>query len=266
MPSRKRNQGKARKAKAAAASIDGSREQSSSSQRQEPTPPGENNDIVISGGLRLNAGCKHGFRNDPSDICRIQMLQKFINVYYGGIKRNLQLYETVQERANASLNEILSECCEVFTDTQNRELALSYLVSRGTDMVLRGYKENKECITATTNAVTMLEGFSSLAKKENMGTTSAFMKGIDAISGCERTTVKFYHERSQCSCLDKHRRMAAKTQKKMGVCHNCNQSKVRSSLMLCGSCRRSQYCSRQCQTAHWQKHKEECKIMSKCIH
>ena len=54
MPSRKRNQGKARKAKAAAASIAGSKEQSSSAQRQESTPPGENNDIVISGGLRLN--------------------------------------------------------------------------------------------------------------------------------------------------------------------------------------------------------------------
>ena len=183
-----------------------------------------------------------------------------------GIEQSVQLYETAEDRADASCKKILAECCEVFTDNQNRELARSYLVSRGIDMVLRGYKENKECITATTNAVTMLEGFSSLAKKENMGTTSAFMKGIDAISGCERTTVKFYHERSQCSCLDKHRRMAAKTQKKMGVCHNCRQAIERTSLMLCGSCKCSQYCSRQCQTAHWQKHKEECKMLSRCIH
>ena len=79
MPSRKRNQGKARKAKAVAAST-GSKEQSSSAQRQESTPPGENNDIVISGGLRLNAGCKHGFENDHS---RIHTVKKFVNVYYG---------------------------------------------------------------------------------------------------------------------------------------------------------------------------------------
>ena len=80
MPSRKRNQGKARKAKAAAASIDGSKEQSSSAHRQESTPPGENNDIVISG-LPLNAGCKHGFKIDES---RIHMVKKFIDVYFGG--------------------------------------------------------------------------------------------------------------------------------------------------------------------------------------
>lgn len=80
MPSRKRNQGKARKAKAAAASIAGSKEQSSSAQRQESTPPGENNDIVISGGLRLNAGCKHGFKIEES---RIHTVKKFVDVYYG---------------------------------------------------------------------------------------------------------------------------------------------------------------------------------------
>ena len=131
-------------------------------------------------------------------------------------------------------------------------------------MVLRGYKENKKCITAITNAITMLETCSSL--NEGMVPATDFMKGMDAVRGCERTNVKFYHERSQCSCLDKHRRMAAKTQKKMGVCHNCRQAIERTSLMLCGSCKCSQYCSRQCQTAHWQKHKEECKIMSKCIH
>ena len=181
-----------------------------------------------------------------------------------GIEQSVQLYETAEDRADASINEILSECCEVFTDNQNRKLALSYLVSRGTDMVLRGYKENKDSLKATTNAILMLETCSSL--NEGMGTATDFMKGMDAIRGCERTTVKFYHERSQCSCLDKHRRMAAKTQKKMGKCNNCRQAKERSSLMLCGCCKCSQYCSRQCQTAHWQQHKEECKMLSRCIH
>ena len=78
MPSRKRNQGKARKAKAVAASIAGSKEQSTAL-RQE-TKPGENNDIMISGGLPLNAGCKHGFVIDES---RIHTVKKFIDVYYG---------------------------------------------------------------------------------------------------------------------------------------------------------------------------------------
>jgi len=183
-----------------------------------------------------------------------------------GIERNLKLYETTKERVHAMCDVLLSECSEVFNDTQNRELALSYLVSRGNDMVLRGYKENKDSLTVITNAVTILEDFSSIDKNGGMGKATDFMKGIDALRGCERSTVKFYHERSPCSCLDKHRRMAAKTQKKMGVCNNCRQAKVRSSLMLCGSCKCSQYCSRQCQTAHWQQHKEECKMLSRCIH
>ena len=181
-----------------------------------------------------------------------------------GIEQSVQLYETAEDRADASCKKILAECCEVFTDNQNRELARSYLVSRAIDMVLRGYKENKDSLKATKNAILMLETCSSL--NEGMGTATDFMKGMDAIRGCERTTVKFYHERSQCSCLDKHRRMAAKTQKKMGKCNNCRQAKERSSLMLCGCCKCSQYCSRQCQTAHWQQHKEECKMLSRCIH
>ena len=130
-------------------------------------------------------------------------------------------------------------------------------------MVLRGYKENQKGLTATTNAIMTLEHHASIAKNENMATASGFMKGIDAIRGCERTTVKFYHERSPCSCLDNHRRVAAKTQKKMGKCSNCYQAKERASLMLCGSCRCSQYCSRSCQTAHWKQHKDECKMFSR---
>ena len=116
-----------------------------------------------------------------------------------GIEQSVQLYETAEDRADASCKKILAECCEVFTDNQNRELARSYLVSRGIDMVLRGYKENKDSLKATTNAILMLETCSSL--NEGMGTATDFMKGMDAIRGCERTTVKFYHERSQCSCL-----------------------------------------------------------------
>lgn len=47
----------------------------------------------------------------------------------------------------------------------------------------------------------------------------------------------------------------------MGHCKNCNVEKERSSLMVCGRCKYAQYCSKECQTANWKIHSNDCDII-----
>ena len=37
-------------------------------------------------------------------------------------------------------------------------------------------------------------------------------------------------------------------------------------LLVCGRCKKLQYCSQKCQKAHWKQHKANCVAMKKCVH
>ena len=82
------------------------------------------------------------------------------------------------------------------------------------------------------------------------------------IYGCnERDLLKFFRKRTDCSCLKKMHLEARKTLPKLGFCYHCRQVKKRSLLMVCSRCRIYQYCSRECQNAHWPEHKRDCDIL-----
>ena len=74
-----------------------------------------------------------------------------------------------------------------------------------------------------------------------------------------REVLKFYRKRTSCSCLKAMHLEARKDAPKLGDCYHCLRIKERATLMVCSRCRVVQYCSRECQVAAWQNHKEgEC--------
>jgi hypothetical protein len=86
---------------------------------------------------------------------------------------------------------------------------------------------------------------------------AAMMKGHLALPKPfgERDILKFYCKRLSCSCLKEKYKQARKTLPKMGRCYHCHKCFERESLMTCSLCKVPLYCSRQCQVAHWPKHR-----------
>ena len=84
------------------------------------------------------------------------------------------------------------------------------------------------------------------------------MDGERHSSKSKRDALKFFRKRMNCSCLKEMHLEARKTMPKMGKCYHCKVEKERALLMVCSRCRVSQYCSRECQVAASPKHREDC--------
>ena len=84
------------------------------------------------------------------------------------------------------------------------------------------------------------------------------LKNYDAIYGCERSIIQFFHQRSPCACL-KAKYSASKSLPKTGICSNCVKRKPKSDFFVCQGCKLQQVCSYECHLAIWPNHKEFCK-------
>ncbi len=78
----------------------------------------------------------------------------------------------------------------------------------------------------------------------------------------EHTLVSFFKKRITCSCLDAKYEQV-RSMKKLGLCYNINcphpgRQVKRSRTKCCSSCRRVNYCSRECQVENWNVHKQYC--------
>ena len=79
-------------------------------------------------------------------------------------------------------------------------------------------------------------------------------------SSTKRDALKFFRKRISCKCLKKMHLEARKTIPKIGICSGCNEEVKRELLDVCSRCVADQYCSRECQVAHWPEHKRGCDI------
>eukprot|EP00956_Cyclotella_meneghiniana_P006593 scaffold8717_cov59-Cyclotella_meneghiniana.AAC.2 len=76
---------------------------------------------------------------------------------------------------------------------------------------------------------------------------------------CTRDLVRFVHKRNSCDCLKSIYNELKKTTKRQTSCHNCLQMKHHKDIKACSKCNTALYCSRECQLAHWPEHKDGCK-------
>ena len=89
-------------------------------------------------------------------------------------------------------------------------------------------------------------------------------KMLELREGDEHTVVSFFKKRIPCKCLDEKLK-EVKSIAKIGFCYNptCSlpdNKTARGKMLYCTRCRRANYCSRECQKAHWTMHKEDCVV------
>ena len=97
------------------------------------------------------------------------------------------------------------------------------------------------------------------------GFTLALCKAVrvdhDLRCGGEREIIRFFLKRISCSCLKAtYSQIKESHSIRTGECFTCKQSKKLSLQMLCGRCNIVQYCCKECQVAHWPKHKSLCNL------
>ena len=236
MPSsRKRAQGRARRARAAA-------------------PPG---------GGRADICC-HGL---PSRASLKSTQRPVLDTFMEELGRSLPSErDEAATRSPVTMAKIFRKQPELFRNDENRTLIRKFIVSQGTDTLLRNADGNDSELRLTSinaDMLLVLEGYDST--KENafdFYDLDFFMKRRDMFEGCKRSLVKFFRKRTPCSCLDEMY-AEVKSQPKTGICHHCTRRFERRALKDCTGCRKVQYCSEQCQKADWSRHKEDCKKCNK---
>jgi hypothetical protein len=105
-----------------------------------------------------------------------------------------------------------------------------------------------------------------LAVQKGEKPSANFPKIFEMRVADEHTLVSYLKSRIPCSCLD-DKYKEVKSVEKMGFCWNpdCPSPRVeRSATLCCARCRRTNYCSKECQIAHWQRHKIDC-IKFSCL-
>jgi hypothetical protein len=151
---------------------------------------------------------------------------------------------------------------QVWDNATLRKLALDIVVSIGTNYIILD-KDHHGIKLAGRLAVTifLLEHYNGNGKQNfHVAVCKATLVADDVKWGGEREGIRFYLKRISCTCLKAKYSLVKKLQPtRTSGCVICKQIKVRSSMMLCGRCKLTQYCSKECQAADWPIHKCECR-------
>ena len=255
MVSTKKARGKARKAAKAKKEDDDDNDSSTATaaaQQREQEGPLELQMQRLSIDTRSHF-CMHGFVPFPEGhVC-----DRFLRFYLGTCDAG-----TPSDPATAvltAMRAVEDKYPEVLRDSSKMKQILSYFSSEGTQCILDG---DKETARTTAARIILVEEFIAIKVLKTQAVVLHIQKVMEILIADDHTLVSFFRKRITCSCLDKKHK-EVKSIKKMGFCNNDQcplGGKVeRSKMLYCTRCSDQYYCSRDCQKAHWSKHREECK-------
>ena len=246
MPSRKRNKGKERKAK----KEETEREEVRKLWQEWARGKAPSSRTVIS--------CDHG----RASIHPLLMIQPSNNNH--PVSRFIDQFflEIVQEKNQHRIKDLLQAHSQICNNDADRKLATDILIVIGVNNLLM-YPDGRNAQTVAgltsliADLVLILENYTvdfdttclprDVAKK---------LKGI-----CNhniRDSLKFFRKRISCKCLKDMHLQARETLPKLGGCQHCGKVYERKCLYVCGRCRISSYCSKECQIADSGLHRKEC--------
>eukprot|EP00985_Skeletonema_marinoi_P001264 scaffold514_cov121-Skeletonema_marinoi.AAC.3 len=237
MPSRKKAQGKARKA----ARADKAKEAAS-------VPPKDFTE-------RLRNEIRKGL---PLELCRMFGIGNEQLLKNASTSNDL-VGQCVQQGKPfvAAIDDMEEKYPGIFESPSKLKWAISFYHSRRTQDVIDG---NMKRAHHAAICATLMNGY--LSDVSDLST----MK-LDIMQANDKMIVTYFRKRTSCSCLDEKRK-EYKGVKKTGKC--CNDQcplpervAERSSLLYCTACKLVQYCSAECQKAHWKYHKHQCTSIAK---
>eukprot|EP00984_Skeletonema_dohrnii_P037827 scaffold40334_cov244-Skeletonema_dohrnii-CCMP3373.AAC.1 len=223
MPSRKKAQGKARKA----AKADKAKEAAS-------VPPKDFTEVTLDSWLTCDdesERCKHGcdlslpksehdcrdfamrYANDfLIEICRLQTGDHVLTST--SITSNNLVGQCVEQGKSfvAAIDKMEEKYPEVFDSISKLKWAISFYHSRGTQDVING---NMKRAHHAAICATLMNGYLSTDDLTDLST----MKLYDIVQADDKTILTYFRKRTSCSCLDEKRK-EYKGVKKTGKCCN----------------------------------------------
>ena len=250
---KKREKGKARKARAAAAQL--------AAKQEAPLNAGASTQQTMVGSQKwrlwatvgLTQGCTHGCPLLPAPD---HVVSLFMDAMW------LRSYS--QESYFIFMLDNFDNHRQVWDNATLRKMALDIMLSIGTnDIILdtddHGIK-HAEVLAIKMSVVEHYNGNGNGGFK--LAISKASLVADDLRCGGEREVIRFYLKRISCTCLKAKYSLLKKSQPtRSSGCSICKQVKVRSSMMLCGRCRAKQYCCKECQAADWPNHKGLCRVI-----
>ena len=227
MPSRKRQKGKERRAKAATQTAD----------------QDESEKVDWSQLGRLGE-CNHGCpiiapRHSVSDL----------------VNDVLEAASDENKFITDSMKLSLERHPQLWNDKENRKMAMHILISFTVNYILNG--EIIEAGRPMASALLFLSNYDGLGSLDTAAYVCAALRR-DIVCGNDREILRFFSKRIPCSCLKDLYKQSKRTLLKDGCCQNCKRVLHRSELMVCGNCRIIQFCSKECQRECWPEYKIWC--------
>lgn len=156
---------------------------------------------------------------------------------------------------------------EVWRCPEQRKMLIDILLGMGTNALLihdgGGSEINIKRAKIFCSTILLLEHY-GIRGDFGLACGSCLQNEAKDVSvGGFRDTLRFYSKRISCSCLKKMYTQSKVNEKKVGRCDHCRKTFERNSLMLCSKCKTAQYCSADCQRAHWLvEHKYSCHLLA----
>mmetsp|Transcript_31853 Transcript_31853/g.66954 ORF Transcript_31853/g.66954 Transcript_31853/m.66954 type:complete len:261 (-) Transcript_31853:241-1023(-) len=260
MPSRKRDKGKARRAKANAttANDDGRQQQL----YQQPARQDDEQQfcrLINTMSLEEEKRCDHGYPPVPDDdICGRWMVsfKHALTTLIDGDDFGSRAHDPTSSFTEiiVQIEEGGESLSDAYLIAENLKRTTMYLASLGTDYFLQRPFWHLEMAGIVATGILVIENFDEFVS--NGHTFISMLQ--DLVGGGERALTRYFSKRINCSCL-KERYAQLRDQPKVSLCSQCFQETLIKKLMMCTRCRGVHYCSEECQTAHWPEHKRFCK-------
>lgn len=200
-------------------------------------------------------GCNHGCASISDD----HPVSSFMDQFIINAHHDLSVCQT--------LKDIFESHPQIWNNESYRRLAIGILIRIGTNMMLRFVKDDVGWPVFIAQSLMVLEHYNGTGDIDSViNSRVVCSKNRDLDNGDSsrrRDILKFYRKRVSCKCLKKMHLEERKSTPKMGICCHCKVGKERVHLSVCGRCMAYHYCSRECQVAHWPKHKMKCDLWSK---
>jgi hypothetical protein len=251
---RKREKGKARKAKAAAAQLAATQQVSPVNARASAQQQSQWRIWTMVG---LTQRCNHGCPVLPAPD---HVVSLFMDAMWDR--------SGVQESQDSFILSTFYNHGQVWDNSTLRKLALDILVAMGTNYIILDTDDHGiQLAGRLAITIFMLEHYNGNGKDDfRLAVCKANLLAGDVKWGGEREIIRFYLKRISCTCLKAKYSLIKKLQPtRISGCVICKQIKVRSSMMLCGRCKVRQYCCEECQAADWPNHKTICRRIGRYL-
>jgi len=248
MVSKKRAQGKARKAAKAA--------KAEAKKKEDSEQQGEATLEAQIGRMQINdAVCQHGdYPSKADERIVTEFIYAYLAEYNDENKWGIDLATALKGAYKATIGKYAA----VWGNLDKLEFVISRFVFFATRYVLNG-DIPQACINVTI--ANYFEQFIACTFRNSQPSIDG-PKIFELHDADVHTLVSYLKKRIPCKCLDKKYK-EVKHVKKMGECCNpcCSlpeRRAERSKMLYCTRCRRAFYCSRECQKAAWPFHKTFC--------